>query len=205
MSERDKREAEEAGFDTGPLPEVLERLCDAMQGVDPDWRLEEWLINIAEEEISLLKMDIERERLRLEQRMHRVESIAQRIEPEEVVEQGQRNLFDCFDLVKPPVSEPHIRAVDLDGGEEPHPAKALLSYLPGEIGDDPLLAVVAQLILLEMDALMDTGLEVVRLNEILGVMNERGIGEDEVDEAIDHLLLTGAIHEIDDDCFIPDE
>jgi len=205
VSDREKREAEEAGFDTGPLPEVLERLCDAMQGVDPDWRLEEWLINIAEEEISLLKMDIERERLRLEQRMHRVESIAKRIEPEEAVEQGQRNLFDCFDLVKPPVSEPHVGAVDLDGSEEPHPAKALLSYLPGEIGDDPLLAVVAQLILLEMNALMDAGLEVVPLSEILRVMNERGIGEDEVDEAIDHLLLTSAIHEIDDDCFIPDE
>ena len=205
MSDREKREAEEAGLDTGPLPEVLERLCDAMQGVDPDWRLEEWLINIAEEEISLLKMDIERERLRLEQRMHRVESIAKRIEPEEVVEQGQRNLFDCFDLVKPPVSEPYIGAVDLDGSEEPHPAKALLSYLPGEIGDDPLLAVVAQLILLEMNALMDGGSEVVPLSEILRVMNERGIGEDEMDEAIDHLLLTGAIHEIDDDCFIPDE
>ncbi len=205
MSDREKREAEEAGFDTGPLPEVLERLCDAMQGVDPDWRLEEWLINIAEEEISLLKMDIERERLRLEQRMHRVESIAKRIEPEEVVEQGQRNLFDCFDLVKPPVSEPHVGTVDLDDGEEPHPAKALLSYLPGEIGDDPLLAVVAQLILLEMNALMDDGLEVVPLSEVLRVMNERGIGEDEMEEAIDHLLLTGAIHEIDDDCFIPDE
>lgn len=205
MSEREKREAEEAGLDTGPLPEVLERLCDAMQGVDSDWRLEEWLINVAEEEIALLEMDLERERLRLEQRMHRVESIAKRIEPKEVVEQGQRNLFDCFDLVEQPVNMPYVENVNLDESEEPHPAKALLSYLPGEIGDDPLLAVVAQLILIEMNALMDGGLEIVPLNEILKVMNGRGVGGDEVDEAIDHLLLTGAIHEIDDDCFIPEE
>lgn len=205
MSDREKTDAEGAGFNTGPLPDVLERLCDAMQGVDPDWRLEEWLISVAEEEISLLQMDLERERLRLEQRMHRVESISKRIEPEEVVERGQRNLFDCFDLVEQPVRAPYVEREDVEGNEEPHPAKALLSYLPGEIGDDPLLAVVAQLILFEMNNLIDGGQEMVSLENILEIMDKRGIGEDEVDEAIDHLLLNCAIHEIDDDCFIPDE
>ena len=82
MNERERREAEETGIDAEPLPEVLERLCDAMQGIDPDWKLDEWLISKAEEEIALLKMDLEREQLRLEQRLYRVDSIAKRIEPE---------------------------------------------------------------------------------------------------------------------------
>ena len=29
--------------------------------------------------------------------------------------------------------------------------------------------------------------------------------QEECDEALDHLIMTGQIHEIDDDCFIPDE
>ena len=206
MNERERRETEETGVEAEPLPEVLERLCNAMQGIDPDWKLEEWLISKAEEEIALLKMDLEREQLRLEQRMFRVDSISKRIEPEiETVDPGQRNLFDCFDIIErmvPEAEQSHCR--DEEEGE-PHPAKSLLDYLPGEMSDDPLLAVVAQLVLLEIDSLIDKNAEMVPIEVICQLLNERGISNEEVDEAIDHLLLTGAIHEVDEDCFVPDE
>ena len=208
MNERERREAEETGIDAEPLPEVLERLCDAMQGVDSDWKLDEWLVSKAEEEIALLKMDLEREQLRLEQRLFRVDSISKRIEPEvDIVSAGQRNLFDCFDIIEqidPKTKQSHSR-VEGEGENEPHPAKSLLDYLPGEMSDDPLLAVVAQMILLEMDSLIDNNAEMVPMEVLCDVLNKRGISNAEVDEAIDHLLLTGAIHEVDEDCFVPDE
>jgi len=207
VNERERREAEETGIEAEPLPEVLERVCNAMQGIDPDWKLEEWLISKADEEIALLKMDLEREQLRLEQRMFRVDSISKRIEPEiETVDTGQRNLFDCFDIIERVVPETELSHSRDEGGEgEPHPAKSLLDYLPGEMSDDPLLAVVAQLVLLEIDSLIEKNAEMVPIEVICQLLNERGISNEEVDEAIDHLLLTGAIHEIDEDCFVPDE
>ena len=144
--------------------------------------------------------------LRQVQQGIRVDSISKRIEPEiETVDTGQRNLFDCFDIIErmiPEVEQSHSR--DEEEGE-PHPAKSLLDYLPGEMSDDPLLAVVAQLVLLEIDSLIDKNAEMVPIEVICRSLNERGISNEEVDEAIDHLLLTGAIHEVDEDCFVPDE
>jgi hypothetical protein len=207
VNERERREAEETGIDAEPLPEVLERLCNAMQGIDPDWKLDEWLISKAEEEIPLLKMDLEREQLRLEQRLFRVDSISKRIEPEvDTVDSGQRNLFDCFDIIErivPETKQKHSSEEEEEG--EPHPAKSLLDYLPGEMSDDPLLAVVAQMVLLEIDSLIDNNAEMVPMEILCELLNGRGISNEEVDEAIDHLLLTGAIHEVDEDCFVPDE
>ena len=208
MKESDRSEAGGSGLDSGPLPEVLERLCDAMHGLDPDWNLEVWLIKKAEEEIELLKMDLERERIKLEQKIHRVDSIANRLEPEtRIYEASQTNLFDCFDIAAVNTKSPFIPASiqDEDPIDHPHPAKNLLDYLPGEVSDDPLLAVVAQMVLFEMDNIMGGGVEMVSIIQLKGVLSKRGISPEEVDEAIDHLLMAGAIHEIEDDCFVPDE
>ena len=132
MKESDRSEAGGSGLDSGPLPEVLERLCDAMHGLDPDWNLEVWLIKKAEEEIELLKMDLERERIKLEQKIHRVDSIANRLEPEiEIFEANQTNLFDCFDITAVNTKGPLVPASiqDEDQIDHPHPAKNLLDYL----------------------------------------------------------------------------
>lgn len=43
------------------------------------------------------------------------------------------------------------------------------------------------------------------LDELFSPLLGNGISQEECDEALDHLLMTGQIHEIDDDCFIPDE
>lgn len=202
MKDSDGREAGETGLDNGPLPEVLERLCDAMHGVDANWNLEDWLIKKAEEEIELLRMDLSRERLLLEQRLHRVEAISNRMDPVvEIVDTGQRNLFDCFNLEPETVPKVMTR----DEADEPHPARILLDYMPGEMSDDPLLAVVAQMVLLEMDTILGKGAEMASIEQIADALTDRGITCEEMDEALDHLLMSGAIHEIEDDCFIPDE
>jgi hypothetical protein len=208
VKESERSEAGGSGLDSGPLPEVLERLCDAMHGLDPDWNLEEWLIKKAEEEIELLKMDLERERIKLEQKIHRVDSIANRLEPEiEISEANQTNLFDCFDITAVNTNSPFVPVgiQNDDPIDHPHPAKNLLDYLPGEVSDDPLLAVVAQMVLFEIDNLMGRDVEMVSIKQLNDILSKREISPEEVDEAIDHLLMASAIHEIEDDCFIPDE
>jgi len=208
VKESERSGAGGSGLDSGPLPEVLERLCDAMHGLDPDWNLEMWLIKKAEEEIELLKIDLERERIKLEQKIHRVDSIANRLEPEiEISEANQTNLFDCFDITAVNTNSPFVPAdiQDEDSIDHPHPAKNLLDYLPGEVSDDPLLAVVAQMVLFEIDNLMGRDVEMVSIKQLNDILSKREISPEEVDEAIDHLLMASAIHEIEDDCFIPDE
>ena len=45
----------------------------------------------------------------------------------------------------------------------------------------------------------------IDLEDLFSPLIENGISQEECDEALDHLLITSQIHEIDDDCFIPDE
>ena len=208
MKDNERRDVEEAELNSGPLPDALERLCDAMHGIDAEWNLEGWLIKRAEQEIELIKADLEREKLKLEQKMYRVESLSKRITPDvELTEKGQKNLFDCFDLVGRAVAEPHVQSPNTtyDPSNEPHPVMALLDYLPGEISDDPLLAVAAQLVLIEIDKAMAKDADMVSHAELVIALADRGISNEELNEAIDHLLTTGAIHEVEDDCFIVDE
>jgi hypothetical protein len=43
------------------------------------------------------------------------------------------------------------------------------------------------------------------LDELFAPLLSNGIIPAECDEALDHLLMTGQIHEVDDDCFVPEE
>ena len=43
---------------------------------------------------------------------------------------------------------------------------------------------------------------VATINVIFERMLEHGVEEEEIDEAIDYLLTTGGLIEVDDDCFI---
>ena len=45
----------------------------------------------------------------------------------------------------------------------------------------------------------------VELDELFSPLANNGISPDECNEALDHLLITGQIHEVDDDCFVPEE
>ncbi len=201
----ENRDKSEGRLRVDQMPLAVKHLVDAMMGIDPNFEIEDWLIKKANEDLALLGLDIERERIQLEQRIHRLESLAKRLIPEDIREipKGQTNLFDCFDI---PLSLKHLtNRIEEIGDEEPHPAGTFINLLPDDGCDDPLLAVTAQMMLIVAQEKVGSGASWIELHELFSPLSENGISQEECDEALDHLLITGQIHEIDDDCFIPDE
>ena len=99
----ESRDKSEGKLRVDQMPPAVRRLVDAMTGVDPYFDIEDWLISKANEDLVILEKDIEKERIQLEQRIHRLQTIAKRLSPEDIREipQGQTNLFDCFDIPLP--------------------------------------------------------------------------------------------------------
>ena len=201
----DSRDKSERRLRLDQMPLAVKRLVDTMLGIDPNFEIEDWLIQKANEDLALIELDIERERKQLEQRIHRLESLAKRLAPEDIreVPKGQTNLFDCFDI---PLPLKHLtdRIEDITD-EEPHPAGTFINLLPNDGCDDPLLAVTAQMMLIVAQEKVGKGASWIELEDLFSPLLENGISQEECDEALDHLLITSQIHEIDDDCFIPDE
>ncbi len=201
----DNRDKSESRLRIEQMPIAVRRLVDAMIGINPNFKIEDWLTKKATDDLSLLKTDIERERMQLEQRMHRLESIEKRLSPEDIreVPSNQTNLFDCFDI---PLPLRHLanRIEDIVD-EEPHPAGTFIDLLPDHGCDDPLLAVTAQMMLIVAQEKVGTGADWVSLEGLFSPLIKNGITEQECNEALDHLLITGQLHEVDDDCFIPEE
>ena len=201
----DSRDKSERRLRMDQMPLAVKRLVDTMIGIDPNFEIEDWLIQKANEDLALIELDIERERKQLEQRIHRLESLAKRLAPEDIreVPKGQTNLFDCFDI---PLPLKHLtdRIEDITD-EEPHPAGTFINLLPNDGCDDPLLAVTAQMMLIVAQEKVGKGASWIELEDLFSPLLENGISQEECDEALDHLLITSQIHEIDDDCFIPDE
>ena len=201
----DSRDKSERRLRVDQMPLAVKRLVDTMLGIDPNFEIEDWLIQKANEDLALIELDVERERKQLEQRIHRLESLAKRLAPEDIreVPKGQTNLFDCFDI---PLPLKHLtdRIEDITD-EEPHPAGTFINLLPNDGCDDPLLAVTAQMMLIVAQEKVGKGASWIELEDLFYPLLENGISQEECDEALDHLLITSQIHEIDDDCFIPDE
>ena len=189
------------------MPEEIQRLCGVMSGLDPMWTLEAWLKQQATMAMELISSDIAREKKISEQRLKRLEDIAKRLNPStaELIDSGQRNLFDCFDLdYDKSMLGLGARAVDSEesGLSESHPVNTFLELLPDSQGDDPLLAVACQLLLMTIESEIARGEPVATLGKIVSEMDSRGVSYEEIDEALEHLLMNGSIVEIDDDCFI---
>jgi hypothetical protein len=189
------------------MPEEIQRLCGVMSGLDPMWTLEAWLKQQATMAMELISSDIAREKKISEQRLKRLEDIAKRLNPStaELIDSGQRNLFDCFDLdYDKSMLGLGSRAVDSEesGLSESHPVNTFLELLPDSQGDDPLLAVACQLLLMTIESEIAKGEQVATLGKIVSEMDSRGVSYEEIDEALEHLLMNGSIVEIDDDCFI---
>ena len=189
------------------MPEEIQRLCGVMSGLDPLWTLESWLKEQAKMTIELISLDIAREKKSSEQRLKRLEDIAKRLNPNaaELIDSQQRNLFDCFDLdYDKSMLGLGARAVENEesGLNDSHPVNTFLELLPDSQGDDPLLAVACQLLLMTIEAEVAKGEPVATLGKIVTEMDSRGVSYEEIEEALEHLLMNGSIVEIDDDCFI---
>ena len=190
--------------DVNALPEPVRRMAEVMHGLDPEWSINTWLSQQAEQTLALIRHDLKRERLLLEQRQFRLDDIASRIEPDSSKDEHQMSIFDCFGLDQDRIFTGLSQRKEgprLEEGES-HGAEAFIELLPDDQGDDPLLAVACQLVVMIIDGEIEKGEPVATLDVIFKRMSTLGVSEDEIDEAIDHLLSTGGIIEVDDDCFL---
>ena len=191
------------------MPEEIQRLSDVMIGLDPLWTLEKWLKQQAEMTLDLIATDLVREQKVVEQRIQRLRDLGSRLNPSltKAIDPKQKNLFDCFDLdydesILGLGSRAISNEIHSEQSSESHPVNAFLELLPDSQGDDPLLAVACQLLLMTIEAELATGKSVATLEKIVLEMDSRGVSFEEIDEAIEHLLMSESIIEIDDDCFI---
>ena len=186
-------------LDASTLPDELQRLWDTMLRLDPEWDMFQWLTERAEEEMKIIEANLGREKMRLEQRISRLEALASRIGRDIELDEGgtrQSNLFDVF--------SGNYSIEDQEEAEaawNPHPASAHLHYLPDDIGDDPLLAVCAQAILLHMEQKSVTGGLPMTLENLGLALVPRGIESDELVEALEWLLEQGTIIEVEENLF----
>ena len=188
------------------LPIEVQKLCEVMAGIDPNWNLDEWLRNQANASLELISSELEVELKTAEQRLKRITDIKNRItnSDSETEQPGQMNLVDCFSIeYDKSIVGLGSRAVSNDENyTESHPVSAFLDLLPDDQGDDPLLAVACQNLLIIIDGEISNGKDFATLELIVTELDKSGISFEEIDEAIEHLLMTGAIIEVEDDCFI---
>ena len=185
-------------IDVRSLPDSVARLWETMLRLDPSWDLSEWLDECATDELDLVQGHLGRERLRLEQRLHRIETLVKRLRRQrEVAERStwtdphQRNLFDVYEK---------------DGGEESsadneESGEAAVDFGSLDAGDDPLLAIVSEHVLSVIEETLEGGEEQVHFDRLVSDLDTVGIRTDEVDEAVAWLLQRRVIIEIEQDCF----
>ena len=186
-------------LDAATLPDELQRLWDTMLRLDPEWDMFQWLTERAEEEMKIIEANLGREKMRLEQRISRLEALATRIGRDIELDEGGTRQSNLFDVFSGNYSIQHDD--EEDAAWEFHPASAHLNYLPDDIGDDPLLAVCAQSILLHMEQKSENGGLPISLENLGLALVPRGIESEELVEALEWLLDQGTIIEIEENLF----
>lgn len=209
----ERQNEQEKRLSVEDMPAEVQKLADTMLGVNPAWDVQNWLVEQATLAMDLLEIDLNREKLMIEQRVRRLEDLGRRLEsnhqPLTNQDPHQQNLFDCFDLNEEhPLRGLGERALHKDSqkGEEQlehHASNVFLDLMPNDNSDDPLLAITCQAMLMVVDGELAKGEPVATLESIFSGVQHLGIEDREFDEALDHLLSTGVLLEIDDDCFIP--
>ena len=185
-------------IDVRSLPDSVARLWETMLRLDPSWDLSEWLDECATDELELVEGHLGRERLRLEQRLHRIETLVKRLRRQrEVTERStwtdpnQRNLFDVYEKD----SSEAVSEDEVDEGE------AAVDFGSLDAGDDPLLAIVSEHVLSVIEAALEKGIDRVPFDRLVDQLDAVGIRADEIDEAVAWLLQRRVISELEQDCF----
>ena len=185
-------------IDVRSLPESVARLWETMLRLDPSWNLSEWLDERATEELELVESHLGRERLRLEQRMHRIETLVKRLRRQrEVVERStwmdpnQKNLFDIYE-----------KDAEESGSEQAETeGEAAVDFGSLDTDDDPFLAIVSEHILGLIEESMQSGEEQLHFDRLVAELEGFGIRTDEIDEAVAWLLHRRVIIELEQDSF----
>jgi len=185
-------------IDVRSLPESVARLWETMLRLDPSWDLSEWLDKRAGEELELVESHLGRERLRLEQRLHRIETLVKRLRRQrEVVERStwmdphQKNLFDVYE--KNTEMENLLQAED--------EGEAAVDFGSLDADDDPFLAIVSEHILGLIEESIERGEEQLHFDLLVAELEGFGIRTDEIDEAVSWLLHRRVIIELEEDSF----
>ena len=185
-------------IDVRSLPDSVARLWETMLRLDPSWDLSEWLDECATDELELVEGHLGRERLRLEQRLHRIETLVKRLRRQrEVVERStwtdpnQRNLFDVYEKE----GSESVSEEEVDEGE------AAVDFGSLDAGDAPLLAIVSEHVLSVIEAALEEGTDRVPFDRLVDQLDAVGIRAAEIDEAVAWLLQRRVISELEQDCF----
>ncbi|MEC7706826.1 MAG: hypothetical protein VX723_02590 [Candidatus Thermoplasmatota archaeon] len=185
-------------IDVRSLPESVARLWETMLRLDPSWDLSEWLDEKANEELELVESHLGRERLRLEQRLHRIETLVKRLRRQrEVVERStwidphQKNLFDVYGK----------GAEEIHSEEENSDGEAAVDFGSLDVDDDPFLAIVSEHILGLIEESIENGEEQLHFDRLVAELEGFGIRTDEIDEAVAWLLHRRVIIELAEDSF----
>ena len=185
-------------IDVRTLPDSVAQLWETMLRLDPQWDLSKWLDERATEELELVEVHLGRERLRLEQRLHRIEALVRKLKRKREAAQGtswtdphQRNLFDVY--------EPATQVKSM-GGQQPEEVAPLVDF--GALGteDDPLLTIVSEHIMSIIEEAGAAKTE-IHFDEISNALEPLGIRVDEIDEALAWLLQRRMVIELGQDVF----
>ena len=185
-------------IDIRTLPESVSLLWESMLRKNPNWDLSKWLDKRANEELELLESHLGRERLRYEQRLHRIENLSKQMRRRResiggsaISDPKQRNLFDVY--------EPTNKEGLSDESETEIGPLVDLGSLSTD--DDLLLAYISQRILIAIEDSSGRG-EGLHFDEIVRLLESPGINSEDIDEAISWLLQNKEIIEIERDVFV---
>ncbi|MAK94827.1 MAG: hypothetical protein CL994_00545 [Euryarchaeota archaeon] len=198
MDRRPEDGSESPRIDVRSLPDSVARLWETMLRLDPSWDISEWLDKRATEELELVESHLGRESLRLEQRLHRIETLVKRLQRQrEVVERStwidphQKNLFDVYEKN---AEKKESREDDVEGD-------AAVDFGSLDADDDPFLAIVSEHILGLIEESIESGEEQLHFDRLVAELEGFGIRTDEIDEAVAWLLQRRVIIELEEDSF----
>lgn len=198
MDRRPEDGSESPRIDVRSLPDSVARLWETMLRLDPSWDISEWLDKRATEELELVESHLGRESLRLEQRLHRIETLVKRLQRQrEVVERStwidphQKNLFDVYEKN---AEKKESREDDVEGD-------AAVDFGSLDADDDPFLAIVSEHILGLIEESVESGEEQLHFDRLVAELEGFGIRTDEIDEAVAWLLHRRVIIELEEDSF----
>ena len=185
-------------IDIRTLPESVSLLWESMLRKNPNWDLSEWQDERANEELELLESHLGREKLRYEQRLHRIENLSKQMSRRResagtspLPDPNQRNLFDVYGQLE---EAPNIDRKDIDG-------VPLVDLGSLSTDDDLLLAYISQKILIVIEE-ADVKGEGLHFDNIMRLMESPGITSEDIDESISWLLQKNEIIEIERDVFV---
>ena len=198
MDRRPEDGSESPRIDVRSLPDSVARLWETMLRLDPSWDISEWLDKRATEELELVESHLGRESLRLEQRLHRIETLVKRLQRQrEVVERStwidphQKNLFDVYEKN---AEKKESREDDVEGD-------AAVDFGSLDADDDPFLAIVSEHILGLIEESIESGEDQLHFDRLVAELEGFGIRTDEIDEAVAWLLHRRVIIELEEDSF----